>query len=77
MTFESYMKTLNTKEFAPVRAALRVAIASKPKGCSSCPYSGRIELPECPDAYTEKAQYCNLYDTSSIYGGNNNDDRNN
>ena len=70
MTFESYMKTLNTEEFAPVRAALRLAIASKPKGCSSCPYSGRIELPECPDAYTEKAQYCNLYDTSSIYGGN-------
>ena len=73
MTFESYMKTLNSKEFAPVRAALRVTIANKPKGCSSCPYSGHLELPECPDAYTEKAQHCGLYDTTSIYGGDNNE----
>jgi len=30
-------------------------------GCTRCPYAGHIEKKECPDAYTEKANKCNLY----------------
>lgn len=36
------------------------------KGCTSCPYVGRIELRECPDAYTEAASGCGLFDRSEI-----------
>jgi len=31
------------------------------EGCTTCPCAGHFELRECPDAYTEKSQYCNLY----------------
>lgn len=38
----------------------------KVKGCTSCPYAGHIEIKECPDAYTDIAKKCNLYDRTPI-----------
>lgn len=35
-------------------------------GCSSCPYAGHLEKLECPDAYTEKARYCKMYDSRTF-----------
>ncbi len=33
-------------------------------GCTRCPEAGHFELRECPDAYTERAKGCGLYDHS-------------
>ena len=35
-------------------------------GCTQCPYSGHIELKECPDAYTTVSQYCGLHNHEPI-----------
>lgn len=36
------------------------------EGCTSCPYAGHFELKECPDAYTPKSHFCNLYSKEVI-----------
>ena len=35
-------------------------------GCSRCPFAGRIELKECPNAYTEVSKLCSFYDHTII-----------
>lgn len=35
-------------------------------GCTECPYTGHIELKECPDAYTKVSKKCGLYKNEPI-----------
>ena len=37
------------------------------KGCTSCPYAGKFELKDCPDAYTHVSHKCNLYSKEVVY----------
>lgn len=39
---------------------------SREIGCTRCPAAGHIELKECPDAYTERAPYCGLYNHAKL-----------
>ena len=39
---------------------------NKVKGCLTCPYSGHMEIRECPNAYTEISHMCGMYSNEPL-----------
>ena len=58
----SILNAVYANTLEPSKENKVLEVANRKKGCSSCPHGGSVmdNFVDCPDAYTEKSQYCNL-----------------